>query len=342
MAWGNRITTTTQEKMLPSVVDTVLNSNVFATRMLSRAKKWKGEYLKQPITYKKGVAGGSFSGFDTFSTAASDVRANMTIYPKFYEIDVALPLDEISVNDVSETKVIDLMKMEMATRAQQMADEIGDLFWGDGTGNASKDFTGLGAIVDDGTSVDTYAGLSRATYTTIKATSTASAGTLSLAKMATLYSAIKSGSIKPTIGYCTEAVFNLYEQLLQPQERIAKDVSMMKDGKGMEAGTGFTGLYYKGFPILEDEKCPSGILAFINEKFLDWYALPMAMTQPVKFKSTDIEGNDYSNVMGLGFSWSDWIKPINSASLVGHIYLGGNLFCKNPKRNGKLTGITGI
>jgi hypothetical protein len=115
---------------------------------------------------------------------------------------------------------------------------------------------------------------------------------------------------------------------------------MGKAGTGFIGGTGFTGLYYKGFPILADEKCVSGNLYFLNEDFLDWYALPVAMTSPIKYRSQDIQGNDYSNVQGLGFSWSDWIKPTNSAAVVGHIYLGGELISANPKRHAKLTGIT--
>jgi hypothetical protein len=55
-----------------------------------------------------------------------------------------------------------------------------------------------------------------------------------------------------------------------------------------------------------------------------------------------MEGNDYGQPMGLGFSWSGWIKPSNSATVIGHIYLGGNLVSFNPKRHGKLTGVTGV
>ena len=66
------------------------------------------------------------------------------------------------------------------------------------------------------------------------------------------------------------------------------------------------------------------------------------MTSPVKFRSQDIEGNDYSSVEGLGFSWSDWVKPTNAASIVGHVYLGGELISANPKRHSKLTGVTTV
>ena len=350
MAWGNRVTTTTQDKIMPKVVDTVLNSNVFATRMLNKAEKWSGEKVKYPIKHAKNSTGTSFSGFDTFSTNATNNRVNLEYEPKFYQISVALPLDELSVN-ATEDKVIDLAKTECASAAQDMADDIGTLFYSDGTGNSSKDFLGLGAIVDDGGTVATIGGQSRSTYSTLQSTVTASGGTLSLAKMSTLYNNTSSGSQTPTLGLTTETVFALYEQLLQPQERIAKTVDMVKtrgakglnSGAGLVGGTGFTGLYYKGFPILADEKCTSGVMFFLNENFLHWIGLPVFGTKAVKYKATDIEGNDYgSEVTGLGFSWTDWVVPTNSASLVSHIYLGGNLTTDNPKRHGKLTGITSV
>ena len=158
--------------------------------------------------------------------------------------------------------------------------------------------------------------------------------------MQTLYNAIASGSQKPTLGLCPEAVFNLYEQLLNPQERITKDVPMMK--RGLEGGSGFTALFFRGVPILSDEKATTETLFFVNENYLDFYALPMATTEAIKFKSSEIKGNDYSSVLGLGFSWSGWIKPSNQAAVVGHIYLGGELVTFNPKRHGRLTGITGV
>lgn len=348
-ALGTRVTTTTQDKLVPKVVDTILNSNVFATRVLSKANKFAGERMKFPVKYAKNTTGTSFAGFDTFSTSATDNRVNLEFVPKFYQMSVALPLDELSGN-ATEGKVLDLAKIEMASTAQDMADDIGTLFYGIGTGNGSKDFLGLEAIVDDGTNASTYGTLARATYTTLNSTVTASSGTISLAKMSTLYNAAASGSQTPTLGLCSETIFALYESLLQPQERIAKSVAAMKgdpgrglnSGSGLIGGTGFTGLYYKGFPILADEKATSGVLYFVNEDFIDWYALPVAMTTPAKFRSQDIEGNDYSEVEGLGFSWSDWIKPTNSASVVGHVYLGGELISQNPKRHAKLTGITSV
>lgn len=353
-ALGNRVLSTTQNKLMPMVVDTFLNGNVFATRQLGAAKRYTGERMNFPIKFAGNTTGQSFAGFDTFSTSATDNFVRMAFVPKFYQISVSLPLDELWVNNTEE-KIIDLMALSCQASAQDMADNVGTIFYLDGTGNGSKDFLGLNAIVDDGSNVGTYGTLSRTTYTTIKATLTASSGTLTLAKMDTLYNSTTSGTQRPTAGFTPEAVFSLYGQLLQPQERISKDISQIKSrgnygkaGTGFYSGTGFTGLYFKGFPILGDEKATSGALYFINEDYVDFYALPpekaaqIGMAEAIKFKSVDIEGNDYSDVLGLGFCWSGWIKPTNSASMVGHIYLGGEIIGFNPKRNGQLTGITSV
>ena len=208
-----------------------------------------------------------------------------------------------------------------------------------GTGNASKDPLGLAALVDDGTAVATIGGLSRSTYTTLKSTVTASSGTLTLAKVDTLWAACTSGAQKPTATYTTDTVFNLFGQLLRPQERINKEATKMKGG--LFGTTGFTALDYNGKPIIMDEKCTAEAFIMVNENFVDFYALPFFNAKPVAYKS-QMEGNDYDAPIGLGFSWTDWIIPSNAGAVVGHIYFGGQFITTNPKRHGKLTGITGI
>ena len=335
--YGQRIQTTVQTEYLPYVVDTILNSNVLFQRMVRASKKWNGRTLRVPIKYAKNTTGTSFRGFDTFSVAATDNRQFMEFTPSFYQITCALPGDELSVAD-TEDKVLDLMKLTIQSDTEDMADDLGTIFYADGTGNSSKDPLGLSALVDDGSAVATIGGLSRSTYTTLASTVTSSSGTLTLAKVDTLWTSVTSGAQKPSVIYTTETVYNLFGQLLRPQERINKDIGVMK---GMQGGTGFTGLNYMGKAVVADEKCTSGTFQMLNENYLDFYALPYYDAQPVAYKG-QIEGNDYEAPMGLGFSWSGWIKPANSASVVGHIYFGGQFITTNPKRHGKLTAITGI
>lgn len=336
--YGQRIQTTVQTDYLPYVVDTILNSNVLFQRIVRAGKKWSGRTLRAPIKVSKNTTGQSFRGFDTFSVAPTDNRQYLEFTPSFYQITCALPGDELSVADTDQ-KVLDLMKLTIQSDTEDMADDLGTIFYADGTGNGSKDPLGLAALNDDGTNVSSIGGLSRSTYTTLKSTLTSSA-TLSLATVDTLWTNVVSGSIKPSVIMTTEAIFMYYGQLLRPQERIAKDVSVMK-GSNFVGGTGFTALFYNGKPILMDEKCTSGTFQMLNEDYLDWYALPYKMAKPVQYKS-QVEGNDYDAPMGLGFSWSDWIIPANAGAVIGHIYFGGQFITNNPKRHGKLTSVTGI
>lgn len=335
--YGQRIQTTVQTSYLPYVVDTVLNSNVLFQRMVRAGKPWSGRTKRVPVKVSKNSTGTSFRGFDTFSTSATDNRQFMEFTPSFYQITCALPGDELSVAD-TEDKVLDLMKLTIQSDTEDMADDLGTLFYADGTGNSSKDPLGLAALVDDGSSVSTIGGLSRSTYTTLQSTVTASSGTIALAKVDTLWANVTAGAQKPTAFYTTETVYNLYGQLLRPQERITKPASNMK---GLQGGTGFDALEYNSKPVLMDEKCTSGVFFALNENYLDWLALPYFDAKPISYKS-QIKGNDYEAPVGLGFSWSDWIKPANSASVVGHVYFGGQFIVTNPKRCGKLTGVTTV
>jgi len=337
MAFTNRVDTLTLDYLVPQVVDTVLRGNVFATAMLAKTKKFRSSTMDFPVKYQKGVAGTSFSGFDVLPTSASDTRVLMVYTPRFYAINVALPGTEIAANNTIQ-KVMDLATVEMRSRAQDMADDIGTILYADGTGNGSKDFLGLGVVVDDTLSIG---GLSRSTYATLASTVTASSGTISLAKMRTLYNAIADATVIPTTSYTTYAISALYESLLQPQERIMKDVNLAANFKGY---TGFKSLEFAGLPVIADRKCTSGVLFFLNEEYLDFYALPTAIPQfggePVAVASKLFVGNSYNEVGSLGFSWTGWIKSTNQFAFNSFITLGGNLMTDNPRRHGKLTGIT--
>jgi len=66
------------------------------------------------------------------------------------------------------------------------------------------------------------------------------------------------------------------------------------------------------------------------------------MGKDVPYAPGDVEGNDYKSIKDFGFSWTDWIKPINQYAIIGHLILEGELLTTNPKRHGKLTGIAGV
>ncbi len=350
MAYNNVVDTLTLEDIVPQVVDTVLRTNTFATKMLTKPKKFRAATQDFPIKYQTGTAVQSFQGFDTLPTSFTDTRTLMKYNPKFIEANVALAATDIAANNTYR-QILSLVEVEMMSRAQDLADGIGAQFYGDGTGNNNKDMLGLGAIVDNGNSVATIGGLSRSTYTTLQSTVTASGGTLTLYKMRTLYNAIGDAGAWPTMGLTDFTTWALFEQLLQPQERIYKDIVISKNMKGY---TGFdimaNGLAFSNLAIVPDRKCTSGVLFMLNEDFLQFWALPVLdgagegsmVGKPVKVGGKLFVGNQYDAAENLGFFWTGWIKATSQLAYNSFVVLGGNLLTDNPRRQGKLTGITSI
>lgn len=342
MAFNNVVDTLTLEEIMPRVVDTVLRANTFATKMLSKTKRFGAGTMDFPIKYQIGTAVQSFLGGDTLPSSFTDTRVLLKYNPRFVTANVALFGTDLITNNTA-AKVLDLTKVEMQSRAQDLADGIGTMLWSDGTGNSSKDFLGLTALVDDGTTVSTIGGLSRTTYATLKGTVTSSA-TLSLATMRTLYNAIADATVAPTRSYTDYATWALYEQLLQPQEKIYKEVNIVPNYKGYE---GFSGLMYAGMEIVPDRKAIAGNMVFINENYMDFYGLDASLDAFEGARKVDVAGklfagNSYNEVGNLGFYWTGFIKTTTQFAFNSFIILAGNLCTDNPRRHGRLTGITGV
>lgn len=342
MAFDNVVDTLTLEEIVPRVVDTVLRANTFTTKMLSKTKRFGAATQDFPIKYQIGTAVQSFLGFDALPTSFTDTRVLLKYNPRYVAANVALAGTDLTANNTA-AKVLDLTRVEMASRAQDLADGIGTQLWSDGTGNSNKDFLGLAAIVDNGNTVSTIGGLSRSTYATLDSTVTVAA-TLSLATMRTLFNAIADATVVPTRGYTDYPTWALYEQLLQPQEKIFKEVNIVPNYKGYE---GFGGLMYAGMEIVPDRKATTGVLAFLNENFLDFYGLDVELDAFDGAKKVDVAsklftGNSYNEVSNLGFYWTGFIKVNTQFAFNSFIVLGGNLCTDNPRRHGKLTGVTGV
>ncbi|KKN56843.1 hypothetical protein LCGC14_0568250 [marine sediment metagenome] len=349
MTFDEVVKTTTQDEIVPTVVDSILNSNVLTMRLLGNPKPWVGELMKFNVKVSKSTAGGSFDGFDTFSTTRTNNRVQMQFNVKGFYQSVVLSNMERAVNNTA-AKVLDLLGLEMESAKDDMIDGIGTTFYSDGTGNGSKDFTGLAAAVDDGSVAATYGGLNRSvTYTTLQSSVTTGIGNLTLAAMATSFDAATVGSDKPTIIVTTEAVWSFYEQLLQPTVRAGYDAGgfaqVTKTGTAQNRGAlkgeiGFDALWYRGVPMVKDEKCTAGYMYFLNENYLGWYNLPHPDNK-MQSGSSMIEGY-YAEEGPKPISWTGLKDPINQDAVIGQFILYGELVNRNPNRSSVMQGITGV
>ena len=167
-------------------------------------------------------------------------------------------------------QTLNLMKTMMKSRAQDGADDIGNFFQGSGQAFGGKAPMGLAGIVDDGSTLSTYGGLSRATYSGLNATVTASSGTISLLKVRQLANSITDGRVAPTFAYTDYTTWAYFEQLLQPFQR-----NTYSDFQNMDAGTGYRakGMIWDGLTIYKDKKCTTGNFYLLNMDYLKFYGL---------------------------------------------------------------------
>ena len=349
MVFDDYIKSVTQDKIVPKVVDSVLNSNVLATMFIANGKPWNGEQIKIPVKYQKNsTSQGSFDGFDTFDTTKVNTRVNMAFNPTGYYHSVVLSGMEVDVN-ATRAQVLDLVRVEMESGQQDMIDSIGTLLY---SAQSGKNFIGLQDIVDDGSTSATYGGLSRTTYTTLVSTVTpASGGALDLTTMGTQYDAATTGPQKPDLGVTTETVWGLYESLAQPTINTNYDgyAQVTRNGivpsrNALMGELGFDALFFRGMPIVKDEKCTSGYFYMLNRDSITWYGLKSHKYGEVKLSSKNFEGGPYEGnaPKSFGFSWSGLKEPVNQYAEIGQFLLMGNLIGKSPRLNSLLTGVTTV
>jgi len=347
--FGEYITSITQDSILPKVVDNVLNSNVACTRWLSKGKKWSGETVKVPFKNGKNTSSGAFGLGGVFQTAKVNTRLTLSFDPKFYYANVTLFGPEVDVNSITESQVVNLVKIEMESTMQDAMDEVGGLFYSAGAGD---NFMGVQGIVDDGSFAPTYGNQTRSVVTNINSNVSTVGGPLTLALMASAHSAAKRGSTKPTISIMTEAIWDDYEALIQPQLQATYQVlgsaKVTRDGTvaaGQALGpgqAGFDALMFRGVPQVADEKCNAGEYYDINENHIQWYGLSSVWAKPIKLTSETIDGVYEKDVPSdnHGFHWTDFKEPSNQYARSGQLLLLGNMISGGPRNHSKLEQLT--
>lgn len=361
MVFNNRITDITYNKILPKVVDTKNDSNVFTARTLGihMRRSWIGHTMNEVIQIDNDSTGGSFDGLDQFSTSQTNNTRSLSWYVKGYYQSVVAAGMEQDVNAGSEAQAIRYIGVIMDRAKVSMLNGVGTLLYGLGLG---KDFEGLGAFVDDSTSTSSYGGLARATYgANINAYVSAPAGgTLTLEAIATALdnsSAVGVETEAPQIGYMPPAVWSIFESLhyagvqakydsvnFRGYNRVSGNTPMGQSVPATElaAGSGFVSLSFRNIPFVPDQKATSGTLFLVNEKYLEFPSLK-SQSKNVRQVSTSLEVTEgyYAEAkMPSAIQFRDMMDSINQYGSMGFFLLMGNLIHRNPRRNAKLTGIT--
>lgn len=275
-----------------------------------------GDFITCPIEYGLNTTVASYSDLDTISTTRVDVFDRYEAQWKEQAGSYVLSDLESDRND-GEGQVFDLRAAKLENLKNSIKEHMNRMLFSDGTGNSSKDFTGLQTLVAVSPSSGTVQGVDRGSYTFARNQQTAGTQTTSAfdnlrAAMRSIYNLSSNGisGDHPTFAVTTRTVFEGFEGLLLANERFTD--------KGSGDG-GFKNevLKFKGAKISYDNDCLSGAMYFLNPKYLK-----------LVYKS------------GAWMKAQSPIRPANQTADVIVIRTMANLFTTNPRRLGVVSSIT--
>lgn len=350
MEFSGTVTTLTREVIMKKVYDTILNGTPGLLRVLGNTKPWKSGYRYDiPIKYKKSTQGGIVPVGGTLDTDRDVTRIKLEFEPQRIHKPVVVDDIEIAVNQGDE-RVLELIATESDSIAQDLTDDLAGYFYtGTSAGSGAASFDSILNAADDSTNFGTYGAQARGTYASIKGYYVASVGTLALADLSTAWDSVTRGANKPTVSLTTPTVWTAYEGLLQPTVRAGYQMSgypqvtrtgVVAGAKALRGDIGFDGLWYRGTPIVADEKCTAQKLFLFDEKAFWFAGLDLPDYQKFNTSEANIEG-PMSIPVPRGYNWSGLLRSTQQPAQVGHLYYVGNFVSPDPRRTGQLTGITG-
>jgi hypothetical protein len=289
-----------------------LTDNVFTARPLTyklmeggRIRMLNGgTKIVEPLIYGQNSTVGSYSGYETLSLTPQEGISAAEFEWKQYAASIAISGIEEAKNN-GEQEIINLLEAKIMQAEESMRESFNQMFFADGTGNSSKDWNGLGNLVESG---NTVGGINSSTYSWWASKEDNDAVALSLADMSSLYNSVSVGNDHPDLLLTTQTLFEKYEALLQPNLRYT-------DTKTADAG--FQNLLFKASPVMYDVSCTAGVMFFLNTKYL--------------------------TLVGHSAKWfqqTEFIRPEDLDARYALIMCYGNLTCRNRKKQGKLTAKT--
>ena len=289
-----------------------LTDNVFTARPLTYTLMEKGRIrmlnggtkIVEPLIYGQNSTVASYSGYDSLSLAPQEGISAAEYDWKQYAASIAISGIEEAKNN-GEQEIINLLEAKIMQAEESMRESFNQMFFSDGTGNSSKDWNGLGNLVESG---NTVGGIDSNTYTWWKSYEENTATALTLAQMATAYNSVSVGNDHPDTLLTTQTLFEKYEALLQPNLRYT-------DTKTADAG--FQNLLFKAAPVMYDVHCTAGTFYFLNSKYITLVG--------------------HSNKW---FAQTEFIKPEDTDARYALIMCYGNLTVRNRAKQGKLTAKT--
>ena len=311
---------TTLKKYRKTLTDNIHKSNAVFYMLKEKGgirEEDGGERIVEPLMYGKNTTAKSYDGYEALDTTPQTGIDSAEYNWKQYSVSISISGKEERQN-AGTSRIVNLLDAKIKQAELSLTESLSEGLFSDGTGNSSKNLTGLAAMVNNS---GTYGGINSSTYTWWKAGVDSTSESLSLADMRTAFNtASVGGKDTPDLIVTTQSLFEAYEGLFTQvavtgSNARAGDFSTMSEGQKKIADGGFQTLQYKGVPIVWDEQCTAGYMYFLNTKHMK-----LVVHKEANFETTN------------------FVKPENQDARVAQVLWMGNLTCNRRKSFYLLSG----
>lgn len=214
LTW-DQVSGITAKKFIPKLVDNIFDSRPFFERMKRKnlMKLDGGTQILQPLAYATTSSSGWYSGADTLSTADNEQITSADYDWKFSYVNMTIKRTDELKNSGDAAK-ISLAKSKAQLAEKTMADLLGTALW-----NAGTDSEAIGGLRHILSTSNTVGGISQSDNSWWAAQVDSSSTVVSMSALQTQFTAASIGADSPTVGFCTRSIYDLYYNLLQPQQR---------------------------------------------------------------------------------------------------------------------------
>lgn len=269
-----------------------------------------GYEIIEPLMFNVSTAVGSFAPYDVLDTSPQDTLTAAKFDWKYVHVPVSID-GPTKFKNGGKSRIIDLVAAKIKQAELSIDYYMDVVLFGDGTNNGSKDVTGLGLAVEEGTAWSTYGDIDSNAYTQWRNQWTGAVGSFAtngLDKMRSIYNSCTSGSKKPDLIVTTQAIFEYYEKTVT---NIYRSMDLKK------ADLGYLNLMFKETPMIFDDNVPSGYMYFLNSEFIRL-------------------------VFGKGknMTLTPFQRPENMDAEIASMFMYLQMTCNHRRRQGLLTAIT--
>lgn len=276
-----------------------------------------GERLRVQFQYDTNSTVDSYTDDETLDVTRQDNVTSAFFQWKQYSVSIVITGKEMRINKGSETQLFNLLEQKTFDAAQSLQKRLANDLFTDGTGNGSKNITGLEAAIENVPGTADYASVPKENTAWRNDAVTATCGAAAVNLLPNMRSGynnvLQIGGAGDNMGVdlwvTTQSVHESFEALHAPNVRFTSD----------SADLSVPNPPFKGGEVIWDPDCPTGKMYGLNLS-----AAKLFVHEDANFG--EAEG-------GLQ-------RPVNQDSFVSQLLFQGNFLTNNRAKHTKIAGIT--